>query len=171
DGHGYSALHCAVHGYHHTPDEATWWNASSDGSDVSATRALLAHGAHPNKAGTNGMTPLLLAVESSYESTPCVEALLEHGADIELAGPGGITPLMRAANAGEAENVRLLLAHNADARRRDRHGHDGAYYAAQHLAQLMKTEGDERGEFDEWRQKSMARAEWCVALVQAALGE
>ncbi|MCB0120993.1 MAG: ankyrin repeat domain-containing protein, partial [Caldilineaceae bacterium] len=186
DGHGYGPLHCAVHGYNHTPDEATWWNASSDGSDVSATRALLAHGADPNLAGANGMTPLLLAVESSYESTPCVAALLEQGADPALAGHGGITPLMRAVNAGEAENVRLLLAQGVDVQQRDRYGHDALHYATERLQQLMTPEQADEDENEEagkellepelraWmaelNQRAIDKAALCVALLKTALG-
>lgn len=182
DDYGYTALHCAVLGYAHTPSDERWWNASSDGSDVTATRALLKHGADPNAAGHNGMTPLLLAVQSNYESTPCVEALLAGGAAMEKAGNGGITPLMRAAWCGEAENVRLLLAHGADGQRRDRFGHDALYYAQQYLHSLttideaeepateIEQENDaEEDTFQSWKQERIAKAQHGIALLEAAL--
>lgn len=171
DDHGYTALHCAVLDYAHTPSDEHWWNASSDGSDETATRALLKHGADPNAAGRNGMTPLLLVVQSSNGAGPCITALLAAGADLEKADPGGITPLMRAAYRGRAENVRLLLDHGADASRIDRFGHDARYYAEQYLAHLRSKAGEEGAaeEADEetqaWQQKQEQRAQLCIALL------
>ncbi|MEZ4615397.1 MAG: ankyrin repeat domain-containing protein [Caldilineaceae bacterium] len=52
---------------------------------------------------------------------------------------GGITPLMRAVNAGEAENVRLLLAQGVDVQQRDRYGHDALHYADRALAAIDDT--------------------------------
>lgn len=174
DHHGYTALHCAVHGYAHTPSDEEWWNASSDGSDETATRALLKHGADPNAAGTNGITPLLLAVQSSAGAEPCIAALLAAGADVDKEGHLGITPLMAAAAYGMAENLRLLLAHGADAKRVDHFGHDAGYYARQYLAQLRaETEGDSsEGEVDEqsqvWRREREQNAQKCIALLEMA---
>lgn len=136
DLYGYTALHCAVHPYAHTPSEAEWWNASSDGSDPNATRVLLRHGADPNVTGQNGMTPLLLAARGSYGAYACIETLLEAGAEIERSLFGNITPLMCAARAGELPNVRVLLEHGADASRQDRWGHDAAYYAREYQAAI-----------------------------------
>lgn len=169
DEHGYTALHCAVHGFAYTPSDEEWWNASSDGSDITATQTLLRHSADPNLAGNNGMTPLLLAVESHYESTPCVKALLAAGADIEKAGHGGITPLMRAAHAGQAEIVELLLAEGANAQCTDNFGHDAAHYAAQHLASIQAEFAEVEAEADdeEWWQTQIAQAERCVVLLAA----
>jgi ankyrin repeat protein len=182
DHYGYTPLHCAVLGFAVTPSDELWWNASSDGSDVTATRALLKHSADPNAAGSNGRTPLLLAVESGYESTPCVKALLAAGADIEKAGRGGITPLMRAAYCGQAEDVRLLLAAGADLRRVDHFGHDAAYYAEQRLANLNEEAEAEVAETAEeteverrmkeerlrWREERSQNAQRCRALIEAA---
>lgn len=171
DDHGYTALHCAVLGYAHTPSDEHWWNASSDGSDETATRTLLKHGADPNAAGDNGMTPLLLAVQSDYGAGPCIEALLAAGAELEKAGPAGITPLMRAAYRGRAEIVRLLLTHGANRSRLDRFGHDARYYAEQTLASLQ-TDAEEENSAEEadetaqaWRQEQEANAQLCIALL------
>ena len=174
DDHGYTALHCAVLGYAHTPSDEHWWNASSDGSDETATRALLKHGANPNAAGSNGMTPLLLVVQSRHDAKPCIEALLAAGADPDKAGPGGITPLMRAAYRGRLENLRLLLAHGADAGCVDRYGHDARYYAEQYLARL-RSEAEEEGSTAEanekrqaWRHEQEQNARLCLALLGGA---
>lgn len=170
DDHGYTALHCAVLGYAHTPSDEHWWNASSDGADETATRALLNHGADPNAAGSNGMTPLSLALQSDYGAEPCIAALLAAGADLEKTGPVGITPLMRAAYRGRVENLRLLLAHGADVSRVDRFGHDARYYTEQYLAHL-RSEAEENSaeEADEethaWYQEQEERARLCLALL------
>lgn len=170
DDHGYTALHCAVLGYAHTPSDEHWWNASSDGADETATRTLLNHGADPDAAGSNGMTPLSLAVQSDYGAEPCIAALLAAGADLEKAGPVGITPLMRAAYRGRVETLRLLLAHGADAGRVDRYGHDALYYAEEYRARL-RSEAEENSaeEADEethaWYQEQEERARLCLALL------
>lgn len=185
DLHGYTALHCAVHGYAHTPSEEEWWNASSDGSDLSASRALLKHGADPNAAGTNGMTPLMLAARSSYCGDHCVAELLASGADAEKATSTGLTPLMIAANYRQTESVRILLAHGVDARRVDTFKHDALFYARQRLTHLQ-TESDEeeaeaqgeaeteedaefRARQQAYMQEVLAQATECVALLEAAL--
>lgn len=175
DDHGYTALHCAVLDDAHTPSDEHWWNASSDGSDETATRALLKQGADPNAAGHNGMTPLLLSVQSSYGAEPCVASLLAAGADLEKSGTGGITPLMRAAYRGRAEIVRLLLTHGANPSRVDHFGHDALYYAEQSLASLQ-SDDEEEGEDEEanettqvWRQEQEANARHCVALLRESV--
>jgi ankyrin repeat protein len=179
DHHGYTALHCAVHDYAHTPSDEEWWNASSDGSDVTATRALLKHGADPNAAGSNGMTPLLLAASASYGGALCVEALLTAGADPEKSGNGGMTPLMVAAHRRRVESIRLLLAHGAEASRVDRYKHDALFYARQSLASLSaeENEGDSETEMDaetqvwlqEFMQEQEAKGQECIILLEAAL--
>jgi ankyrin repeat protein len=171
DDHGYTALHCAVLDYAHTPSDEHWWNASSDGSDETATRALLKHGADPNAAGRNGMTPLLLAVQSSYGAKACVEALLAAGADLEKADPGGITPLMRAAYRGRSEHVSLLLEHGADAARTDRYGHGALYYAQRYLDHL-RSEAKEQQATEaaddlapSWYQEREKEVQLCIDLL------
>ncbi len=175
DHHGYKALYCAVLGDAHTPSDEHWWNASSDGSDEAATHALLNHGADPNAAGHNGMTPLLLVVQSSYGAGSCIETLLAAGADVEKAGSGGITPLMRAAYRGRLENLRLLLAHGAAVDRVDRFGHDARYYAEQYGAHLRSelAAEDSVEDADEsvqaWYQEQAEQAQLCLALLGGAM--
>lgn len=173
DLHGYSALHCAVHDYAHTPSDEEWWNASSDGSDVSATRALLKHGADPNATGNNGRTPLLLAASSNFGGTACLEALLAAGADPEKPGNGGITPLMLAAYHRQVESVRILLTHGVDAHRTDIHSHDAFFYAQQGLARLAAEDNENDAEtkaaVQEWIQEQQVNSEKCIALLEAAL--
>lgn len=173
DDYGYTALHsaCAALNFTYTPVDEHWWNAASLGPDETATRTLLKYGAAPNATGSNGMTPLLLAVQSAYGAGPCIEALLAADADLEKTGPAGITPLMRAAYRGRDENLRLLLAHGADASRVDRYGHDARYYAEQALACLRSELEKERSaeEPDEeilsWYQEQEENTQLCLALL------
>jgi ankyrin repeat protein len=81
---------------------------------AAAVRALLAAGADPDADADNPLRvrPLHSAVAS--RDLASVEALLVAGADPNVVQQGGFTPLHGAAHAGEAEMVRLLLAHGAD---------------------------------------------------------
>ncbi len=183
DEHGYTPLHCAVSGYAHTPSDATWWNASSDGSDITATRALLKHGADPNRAGIDTITPLLLAVRSTYEAVPCIRALIGGGADPNLATGAGTTPLMHAAGRGRLENVRTLLELGADPHRTDRYRQNALHYARRYLDQCREEAGLEASpdaayapddQFEALQSQAIREqqvsAESCVALLKEILG-
>ncbi len=151
DMHGYTALHCAVSGDAHTPDEETWWNASSDGSDLTATRTLLKHGADPDRAGEDGFTPLLLAAGSGLWADACVEALLAGGADPNKPNRAGTTPLLLAAGRARSANLDILLAHGADPRQRDHYGQDALVYVRRYLASLLEEIDDLQQEPDDDR--------------------
>ena len=83
--------------------------------DLAKTRALVAHGADVNALSTDGRTPLVIAAAQAG-SAPIVQFLLEHGADPNPKGraPGDASPLREAATAGDAEAMRILIAHHAD---------------------------------------------------------
>ena len=85
--------------------------AAHEGDEESA-RALLERGARVNAGKPEGITPLLLAVDS--ENLGLVKLLLDSGADIKARRSDGYTALMDAAAAGNAEMVSLLLAHGAE---------------------------------------------------------
>lgn len=74
---------------------------------AAAVRALLERGVDPNATGPDGVTPLLLAADRPA----LVEMLLKHNANPDAAAAFlGHTPLLRAAEAGNAKSVELLLA-------------------------------------------------------------
>jgi uncharacterized protein len=76
-------------------------------------RALMAGGADVNKPG---WTPLhYAATHVGPNATQQVAMLLEHHAYVDAESPNGTTPLMMAAQYGEPDVVRLLLAEGADA--------------------------------------------------------
>ncbi|CAM3853772.1 ankyrin repeat domain-containing protein [Deinococcus frigens] len=76
---------------------------------------LLWRGANVNAVSRNAMQvqPLHSAVAGNHFNL--VQKLLEAGADVNAAQHGGFTPLMGAAQNGDAELVRLLLSHGAQA--------------------------------------------------------
>ena len=82
--------------------------------DLVWTRKLLERGAQVKPAG---WSPLHYAATSNQPSV--VALLLDRGADINAESPNRTTPLMMAARYGTEENVNLLLARGADARRRN----------------------------------------------------
>ncbi len=173
DDHGYTALHCAVSGDAHTPSDETWWNASSDGSDQTAARTLLRHGADPNRAGEDGFTPLLLAASSGLWADACIEALLAGGAEPNQPNLAGTTPLMLAAGRARAANLAILLAKGADPRRCDHYGQDALVYARRYLDDLLKEIDEVRSAPDEeqslilgYLQPREAEARTCIATLE-----
>jgi tetratricopeptide (TPR) repeat protein len=87
----------------------------------------------------DGSTALLVAVNKN--DTVAVKSLLEMGANPNVADHNGWTPLLSAADEGNEENVRLLLARGADTHQTLR-GRDAAMRAEQKgypkLAQLIR---------------------------------
>jgi ankyrin repeat protein len=106
---------------------------------------MIDQGASPNAAaGTNRITPLIVASSHSLEltrlllakgakvdttdapgntplnyacaagQTDCATALLEAGANVNLANKDGRTPLINAVRADDTDLVKTLLAHHAD---------------------------------------------------------
>jgi hypothetical protein len=94
-------------------------------------RLLLAAGADPNLPSDRG-TPLHEAVAGDWGSPTSVRVLLEAGADPNALDREGRTPLMLAAQNGEVECIRLLLAHGADRTLRDGHRKTALDYAHTH---------------------------------------
>jgi len=89
-----------------------------------AVALLLEHGADPNVATPEGVTPLMMAADDARPAM--VKVLLEHGADPRVEGPGGVTAFIQAVSGGalsdvtdrpllggcHPETVRAFLAHD-----------------------------------------------------------
>jgi len=93
--------------------------------DVETVRALAAKGADLNApSGGNLWPPLMHAVHKNQLGT--AKALLDAGADADRADQSGTTALMMAAGYGNTDMVALLVAHKANARKKNNDG-DNAY--------------------------------------------
>lgn len=86
--------------------------------DLPAITNFLNRGADVNARDAQGASNVMRA--ALYCSPACLNMLLERGADPNRANTAGATALMWAA--GDAEKVRLLLAHKADANARAKSG-------------------------------------------------
>ncbi|QEA13629.1 ankyrin repeat domain-containing protein [Comamonas flocculans] len=100
-------------------DESPLMMAAMRGN-LQAARTLIARDADVNKTG---WTPLHYAASSSAEGAlAMVRLLLEHAAYIDAGSPNGTTPLMMAAQYGQIDVARLLLAEGADPTLRNQQG-------------------------------------------------
>ena len=84
--------------------------------------------------------PLYPGCAKGAENAPDITEVLKRGADVNAANPEGYTALMYSANLGLVENVKILLAHGAD-------------------ATLKSKDGDTALSLTEDRESSVARAE------------
>ncbi|PTL78502.1 ankyrin repeat domain-containing protein [Vitiosangium sp. GDMCC 1.1324] len=117
---------------------------------VDATRALLLHGADPERTNDRGQTPLAGAAFKG--DVTIARLLLDHGARVDGAGPDGKTALMFAAMFDRVEVLELLLARGAapefvDAEKRtalDYARAMGARRTAEKLAGLQGTSAPQR---------------------------
>lgn len=122
------AVRSAATANSHDPDGWTPLIWATREGQPDAVHFLLIHGADPNLVDkANRWTPLLHAVHRHQRAV--AEQLLLAGAKPNQAVAEGLTPLMMAAGYGDAEAVRLLLAHGADPARRDGHGESALDYA------------------------------------------
>jgi ankyrin repeat protein/Zn finger protein HypA/HybF involved in hydrogenase expression len=90
---------------------------------------LLSHGADPNLANADGVTPLSLAVRASAFDDrwrpgyrELVETLIAGGAKVDARDVGGHTPLMEAVFVGNVEAASMLLDAGADLEQRNAAG-------------------------------------------------
>ncbi len=90
-------------------------------------RFLTQHGANPNIADKNGITPLVLAANLGFIDG--VEALIKAGARVDVANNAGETPLISAVHRKDTALVRLLLSNGASPDRNDNSGRSARDYA------------------------------------------
>lgn len=91
-------------------------------ANVDSVKNLLEKGADVNTTDTYGRTPLRLAVDEDENATKIVKALLEKGAEPDKVRDTNMTtPLQIAAEIGNIEIVKALLAAGADANIRNNH--------------------------------------------------
>ncbi len=104
-------LLCLVHGAEAGPVH----EAVTQGESVRLRQLIEANPqALINQPDEKGLTPLVLAIQSSHPE--CVEILLELGANPNV---GKWSPLHEAALCGDVASCRLLLRHKADPNRRE----------------------------------------------------
>lgn len=91
-------------------------------ADPATIRAyLLAHGTDPNYFNQSAASAFMGS--AALGDIAALELCLKHGGKIDLQAPdGGFTPLMGAAQFGQAQSVRWLLAHGADPSLKDDDG-------------------------------------------------
>ncbi len=99
---------------------------------------LVACGCSVDARDAEGRTPLHDAMGDRIggATTAAAELLLENGADLDATDDLGVTPLMAAAELGELECVRLLLASGADPTLRCAHGKSALDRARLHAAEV-----------------------------------
>ena len=91
-------------------------------SELPVLQLLLERGADPNRARTDGYTPLFYAAEvgASAGSTAVMAALLGAGADPNARASGGVTPLHWAARHGRVWAIEALVLSGATGSEDDR---------------------------------------------------
>src|SRR5437870_9198790 len=81
--------------------------------NVETVKWLLSHGADPNAKETQqGHTALMRAVAAKHSDV--VRALVDRKADVRARSKGGFTALLFAAQQGDIDSARILLAAGAD---------------------------------------------------------
>ncbi|MFI6512451.1 ankyrin repeat domain-containing protein [Streptosporangium sp. NPDC050855] len=94
-------------------EEPTALYLASNRGHVAVVRALLVHGADPNRISGGEDEGLPLCVASAWDHDEVVTVLLAAGADVAGREAGGWTALLWAAANGRADAARVLLAAGA----------------------------------------------------------
>jgi ankyrin repeat protein len=101
---------------------------TKDPKSENVAQLLVTAGVDPNARQPNGMTVLMSAVFNNQFDT--AKALLEKGADVKLDA-GGFNALSLAAEKGNLDMAKLLLAHGADPAQRPSGGQSALEKAQQ----------------------------------------
>lgn len=104
-------------------------NMAAKSNRILLVKSLLEKGADPNRADSDGVTPLFITAQDGYTHSSAL--LLKQGAKPDQANDEDITPLCMAALNGHTEVVTLLIKHGADLNRADLyHGKTALSHAA-----------------------------------------
>ena len=124
------------------PDKATILIDAARSNRPDLFPKLLAYGADVNGTERDGETALTQAIVYAPKG---VAFLLEHGANPNVVTILQQTPVIIAAGAGDAESIRLLLAHGAQINAHPARGHTALYWARKHhhadIAALLQQAG------------------------------
>lgn len=129
-----------------TEEPTALYLASNFGS-AAVVRALLAHGADPNRVSGGGEEGLPLCVAAAGDRTEVVEALLTAGAEVSGREADGWTALLWAAANGRADAARRLLAAGASPEEANENGETALTLAARRgalgVVRILLEEGAE----------------------------
>ena len=104
-------------------------------SQAAVVSLLLNSGVDAHTTDENNRTPLMVAIESSWQGQdnkvglPVVKVLVGNGADINAKDKSGVTALARAAGLGHVNIVQFLLERGADPNLQDQDGRNALLYA------------------------------------------
>lgn len=105
--------------------------AAARAGDAEKVRLLLAAGASVQESDIDGMTALSHAASSTGATVlDAMVAILEKKPDVNATDAQGVSPLMRAADLGDVEKIKVLLAAGANKSAKDRDGRDAFTWAA-----------------------------------------
>ena len=107
--------------------------------NVRIVKLLIDAGANVNAGAKTGLGPPLNRA-SGLGDADSISALIKAGAKVNNKTSDGITALMLAAEHGNSEAVKILLAAGADALAKDNSGHDALHYADYGLQQSTSDE-------------------------------
>jgi len=82
--------------------------------EVAVARFLIDEGANVNAKEDSGYTPLNRASAGPGQDLGLIRRLIDKGADVNAPGPNGRTPLSSAAQSGNLDVAKLLVAQGAD---------------------------------------------------------
>jgi len=117
--------------------------AACRAGDGEKVKMLLAAGANVNDSDIDGMTAINHAAGSiGAGSLDAVKALIEKKVDVNGPDSQGVSPLMRAADVGNSEKVKVLLANGAGKDVKDRDGRSAMDWALNRSDDAGKAAGE-----------------------------
>ena len=104
--------------------------AAARAGDAEKVSLLLAAGASVQESDIDGMTALSHAASSTGATAlDAIKAIIEKKPDVNAPDAQGVSPLMRAADLGDVEKIKVLLAAGANKASKDRDGRDALTWA------------------------------------------